>query len=129
MKENKSKENILELINKINDDPDVLHLDYTPAVHQLSTYGIDAAKAVLPLLDSEDIWERYRAQRVIEGVVQRIYGWQPGQGYPKASDGEEKIKKLFLQLGNYQANSSTENRKASIQKWDKWLKEKQKNNG
>ena len=128
MKEKKNSEDIPELISKINNDPDLLHLDYTPAVHQLSECGIDAAIAVLPLLDSSEIWERYRAQRVLEGVVQRMYGWQPGKGYPVGIDGEEKVKKLFIKMGNYQADASIEIRNASIIKWEKWLKERLKDN-
>jgi len=128
LKEKKNSEDIPELISKINNDPDLLHLDYTPAVHQLSECGIDAAIAVLPLLDSSEIWERYRAQRVLEGVVQRMYGWQPGKGYPVGIDGEEKVKKLFIKMGNYQADASIEIRNASIIKWEKWLKERLKDN-
>lgn len=128
MKEKKNSKDIPELISKINNDPDLLHLDYTPAVHQLSECGIDAAIAVLPLLNSTEIWERYRAQRVLEGVVRRMYGWQPGKGYPVGIDGEEKVKKLFIKMGNYQADASIEIRNASMIKWEKWLKEKLKDN-
>ena len=115
-------ENIPILVNNINKNPDMLHLDYTPAVHALSKCGLKALGAILPLLNSKDVWERQRAQRVLEGVVQRRHGWKPGQGFPKDFNGEEKTRDLFHQMGNYRAGSSENERIASIAKWKAWLK-------
>ncbi len=113
--------NINLWIETINENPDMLHLDYTPSVHKLSECGLLAGIAILALLDREDTWERYRAQRVLEGVVQRKYGWQAGHGYPPGSDGEERVRNLFREMGSYQADASMEARTASIEKWKNWL--------
>ena len=120
-KKTSHRQNIPALVNDINKQPDILHLDYTPSVHKLSECGLDAITAILPLLSSHDSWERLRAQRVLEGVIQRKYGWQPGQGYPPGSNGEEKVRKLLLEMGNYQAEVSKEIQTASILKWKNWL--------
>ena len=109
------------LIETINQHPDLLHLDYTPSVHKLSECGLQAVMEILPLLDSNDTWERFRAQRVLEGVVQRRYGWKAGQGYPVESNGEEKVRVLINEMGNYQADASKEVRTISIKKWKNWL--------
>lgn len=119
-KPGKSKE-IDNLLKELNKDPDKLHLDYTPAVFRLIEYGLEAALAVLPLLNSNDKWERHRAQRVLEGVIQRRFGWRPGYGYPEGSVGEEKLKNLLFEMGNYQAEGSIKQRSASINKWKVWL--------
>lgn len=108
-------------IETIHENADILHLDYTPSVQKLSECGLKAALAVLPLLNNKDVWQRYRAQRVLEGVIQRKYGWKPGSGYPSDSHGEENVKNHFSEMGNYQANDSQEKRKESIEKWEHWL--------
>jgi hypothetical protein len=114
-------EKISQLIKTINQNPDMLHLDFTPSVHKLSEYGLNAVTAILPLLDSESFWERFRAQRVLEGVIQRRYGWKSGQGYPPGSNGEEKVRVLLHEMGNYHADTSKEVRAISINKWKNWL--------
>ncbi len=108
-------------VQTINENPDMLHLDYTPAVHKLAGGGLKAALAILPLLHGEDIWERLRAQRVLEGVIQRTYDWKPGQGYPPQSNGEQEFKTLWQQMGNYNGDASAEVRTASEKKWKEWL--------
>ncbi|PTX61610.1 hypothetical protein C8N46_104253 [Kordia periserrulae] len=118
---------ITSLVKIINEHPDNLHQDYTPAVHELIDYGNEAIKAVLPLWNSDDIWERYRAQRVVEGVLQQKLGWKAGQGYPKDSNGEQQFLALWKANGNYNAEASEEERLASIQKWKDWLTENSKN--
>ncbi|KAB8153574.1 hypothetical protein EZY14_010085 [Kordia sp. TARA_039_SRF] len=118
---------VRSLIEEINTAPDKLHPDYTPAVHELVNYVNEAIKAVLPLLNSDNIWERYRAQRVVEGVISRRFGWKAGQGYPKDADGEQQFLALWEANGNYNAEASEEERLASIQKWKDWLTENSKN--
>jgi hypothetical protein len=114
-------ENIPAWIRAINENPDMLHLDYTPAVYKLSACGPKAAIATLPLLQSDNALERLRAQRVLEGVIHRKYGWKPGQGYLLGSNGEEKTKALWEEMGNYHVDASPGARAASIKKWGKWL--------
>lgn len=116
-----SNDEISSLIKNINVHPDNLHIDYTPAVHKLCEYGLDAIKAVLHLLNSTDCFERYRAQRVVEGVIQRRFGWKAGQGYPKDADGEEQFLALWLANGDYTAEASEKIRLEAIKKWESWL--------
>ena len=64
------KRQIEQLVNRINEKPDVLHSDYTPAVHQLIKIGLPALKnGVLELLLSNDDRTRMRAQRVLEEIA------------------------------------------------------------
>lgn len=121
MKKEKKHTDIQALVQAINRDPDLLHLDYTPSVHQLSELGLEALQAILPLLNSSDNRERLRAETVLEGVIYRIYGWQPGAGFPENSNGEQEARKLLLLNGNYQANASEEIRLSSVNKWEHWL--------
>lgn len=116
-----TKNIISSLIKKINENPNFAHLDYTPAVHELITHKEVAVKAVLPLLNSEDMMERYRAQRVIEGVMQRKFGWKAGQGFSLGSDGEQQFLQLWDENGNYNAEASEEDRLNAIKKWEAWL--------
>ncbi|HSI77827.1 MAG TPA: hypothetical protein VK957_18150 [Lunatimonas sp.] len=122
MKKHKDSLNIDSLVKVINENPDRLHLDYTPAVHQLIEYGVEAIEAVLPSLNSQDKWERLRALRVLEGVINRQNGWKSGIGFPDGSDGEQKTRELLQQNGNYQYDAPIEQRTSSIAKWKEWLK-------
>lgn len=121
MKKNKDCSNMSNLVQTINDSPDMLHIDYTPSVHLLCGCGLEAIKGIVPLLNSENNLERLRAQRVLEGVINRKYGWKGGVGFPHGSEDEEKVKILMEENGNYQYNASIENRSASIEKWEQWL--------
>jgi hypothetical protein len=121
MKKKEPCSDIAEWVKTINDNPDMLHLDFTPSVHHLSECGSDAVIAILPLLDSKDATERLRAQRVLEGVVKRRFGWISGQGFLPGTDGEEKTEALIIANGNYQYNGLLKARRAAIKKWKHWL--------
>lgn len=112
---------IPEWVRTINDNPDMLHLDYTPSVHRLSECGLAAVHAILPLLDSKDTNERLRAQRVLEGVIKRRFGWLSGQGFLSGSGGEGKTTALFMINGNYQYDGLLKARRDAIKKWKYWL--------
>src|SRR5688500_4081046 len=60
------------LVKTIDDNYDPLHTDYTPSVHALSSLGLPAIKAVLPVLNSPKSDTRLHAQRVVEGVIYRM---------------------------------------------------------
>lgn len=118
--------NIEKLIRTLDEDPDPLHSDITPSVLRLNEIGIPAAKAVLDLLDASEFLTRKRAQRVLEGVVMRIHGWVPGQGYPDAQSGQKKTQDLLKANGNYDPNSSSSDRRKAIEKWRQWLQMQEK---
>ena len=48
--DNLQTQKISELISKIDDHFDLLHSDFTPAVHQLIKIGIPALEQTLPLI-------------------------------------------------------------------------------
>src|SRR5215472_1570923 len=95
-------EDIQQLVRVINEDPDELHGDFTPAVLKLMTKGLPAAIAVLPLLNSPDSSTRARAYRVLEGVIKIRNGWVPGQGY-KDREGQDRTESTLAANGNYNA--------------------------
>src|SRR5713101_6699429 len=110
---------IRQLLRAINDEPDELHGDFTPAVLKLMTRGLAAAKAVLPLLNSQDSGSRARAYRVLEGVVKIRNGWVPGQGF-KDPQGQEKTLATLQANGDYRAQMEEPQRLAAIAKWRRW---------
>lgn len=113
-------EEISRLVGAINDEPDELHGDFTPAVLQLMNKGLAAAKAVLPLLNSPDSGSRARAYRVLEGVIKIRNGWVPGQGF-KNFESQEKTQATLAANGNYNAQMEEPQRLAAIEKWRRWL--------
>jgi len=117
--------NIETLVKTIDEDPDPLHADVTPSVLELIERGLPGAKAVVDLLDATEFLTRKRAQRVLEGVIMQRHGWVAGQGYT-TPDGQEKTRTLLAANGNYQADAAPEARRASIEKWRRWLESQQK---
>ena len=70
-----------ELIAAIDDAPDKLHAESTPATEALIDQGIDALPAVIPLLASPDPDTQMRAAYVLEMVTMELFGFRPGQGW------------------------------------------------
>jgi len=66
----------------IDDDPDPVHLDMTPAVHALGEMGDRAVPPLLDLLLAESEETRLHAQRALELIVYRRHGFEPGRGFP-----------------------------------------------
>lgn len=112
---------IENLLQTIDDSPDRLHADFTPSVLKLIELGLPGARVVIDLLAAPKFETRRHAQRVVEGVVMRLHGWRPGQGYPDPS-GQEKTQALLTANGAYQADASPEARNQAIEKWRHWLK-------
>jgi hypothetical protein len=111
---------ITKLIESIDNDPDPLHSDYTPSVHQLIDKGLSSVTPVLKLMRSESQDTRMRAQRVLEGVTMRRYSFVVGKGWVQA-DGEQKWTDLWTKLGNLQYSDSLDKRNKSIVLWEQWL--------
>lgn len=88
-----------ELYARLNDDPDLLHADYTPSVHDLIRAGRPALPRALDLMQSDDRATRVRAQRVLEGVTLREYGFVQGEGW-KPPDGEAEWRWFWARLGD-----------------------------
>jgi HEAT repeat protein len=104
----------------INDSPDLLHNDITPAVTALSKMGMTALPGILPFLDSPDPNTRQRAQRVLEWVTQEEIARRSGQ----ARDSEparRAWRELWENNGSYRYDASQADRQAAIALWNNWL--------
>lgn len=116
---------VRELCDRINEDPDLLHFDYTPAVHELIDIGAPAIPPALDLMLSEDSDTRLRAERFLEGVTLKEHGFVFGQGWKKPSS-EGDWRQFWKRLGSIDYKASREERVASISLWRAWLAERQK---
>jgi hypothetical protein len=119
-KEPQMKDEIAKLIAKIDDDPDILHTDYTPAVHKLIKIGKPAIDPVLDLMLASDKLTRLRAQRVLEGITMKTFGFVVGQGWTK-DKGEMMFKEFWTKLGDLNWEADAEMRKNAVKKWREWL--------
>ena len=108
------------LIARINDAPDLLHSDYTPAVHDLIRIGQRALPHVLTLMESDDKETRMRAIHVLEIVTMKKHGFMWGQGW-KTTNGEREWSRFWKSLGDLRFDAPLENRKRSVQLWREWL--------
>jgi hypothetical protein len=115
---------VAALFARLNDDPDHLHSDYTPAVHELIRVGRPAIPPALDLMLSEHRSTRLRAQRVLEGVVLIEHGFVFGHGWTRP-DGEDAFRAFWKRLGDLGWDDSTEARRDSIDKWRVWLADQQ----
>jgi hypothetical protein len=111
------------LAQTINEQPDSLHGDYTPAVHALVRLGLAALPVVVPLLESEDRFTRLRAQRVLEGVTRE---WVKRSAAPKTRPGATyRWRALWSENGDYDWQADAAARAASVTRWREWLRRAQ----
>lgn len=113
-------EPIKSLIAHINDDPDLLHSDYTPAVFELIEVGEPALRPVLRLMLSQHRKTRQHAERVIAGVTEAQYGFVRGRGW-KNREQEAEWRHFWNDLGNLDDEATLEQRCASVALWNQWL--------
>ena len=111
---------IAELLPRIDDSPDPLHADITPAVLALSDLGPPAALAVVPLLEADDRMTRLHAQRVVEGVVMRLHGFSPGRGFGDRPVGEPLARTLLASF-DYDFDAPPGARSAAAARARAWL--------
>jgi len=110
------------LARAINDEPDHLHGDRTPAVHALIEHGLDALPYVLPLLEDADQWTRLRAQRVLEGVT-RSWTEKRLPSRPLARSGLRAWERLWLENGGYDWEAAPAERARSVARWRSWMED------
>jgi hypothetical protein len=119
------EETVRNLVRQINENPDLLHADWTTAVLKLIRIGRPALKyGALDLLLSDDELTRLRSWRVVEGVTMAEMGFVLGQGWPKGENAQirdEKWRQLWRSNGSYDADAPKEAREAAYQKWVSWL--------
>lgn len=105
----------------INDAPDLLHLDMTPAVQAIGEMGIKAATSLLELLMSDDVETRLHAQRALELIVSRLYGFRPGQGFP-TPEADIQVKDSWRDHGNYDYAANAASRAVAVSNLRDWLR-------
>jgi HEAT repeat protein len=109
-------------IQTLNDAPDELHLDLTPAVHALGKMGIQAVSALMDLLMSEAALTRLRAQRALERIVSRRHGFRSGEGFP-TQEAAAAAQAEWQRNGNYDYQADADARAAAVARWRRWLAE------
>lgn len=107
-------------LNALNDDPDPLHNDQTPAVQALGTLGLAAVPGLLDRMASHDAMTRLRAQRAFELVLSRRHGFVPGRGFETPA-GEAAMRAEWQARGDYDHHASSAQRAQSIDQWRHWL--------
>lgn len=107
-------------LSALNDDPDPMHNDQTPAVQALGSLGLAAASGLLDRMTAVDDMTRLRAQRAFELVLGRRHGFQPGRGFP-SPQAEAAMRAEWSAHGNYAYDASAARRGKAIQQWRQWL--------
>jgi hypothetical protein len=71
-------------LRTLNDAPDPLHADRTPAVQCLIEIGTPALAPLIDLLASDDRDTRMHAERAVQGVTRRRFGFD-GFAWPEGA--------------------------------------------
>ncbi len=111
---------IERLIQQIDESPDKLHGDYTPSVYRLIEMGEPVLSQVLSLMLSHGEMTRLRAQRVLEGVTMKRFGFQVGKGWVNPQD-EERWQRFWNDLGDLSYDAPLETRVQASNRWREWL--------
>ena len=111
----------------INDSPDPLHWEQTPAVQSLVELGISALPTVFVLMNSANENTRRRAQYVLASVVLRDTN-QRLQPRPLTNQALQDWEKLQQANGSYQWNETESARRSSIDLWKHWYAKLSPNN-
>ncbi|HEX4859935.1 MAG TPA: hypothetical protein VFV07_01775 [Rhizomicrobium sp.] len=111
-----------DLLARLNEDPDKLHADQTPAVAALIAEGQAAIAAVLERMRGGDEPTRMRAQRVLEGITMAQLGFVPGQGWPDPG-AEDRWRALWRSLGDFDWQAPSAQRERAIGLWQDWADE------
>ena len=114
---------VVELLKHLNENPDLLHYDITPAVYELVSLGRPALRyGVLEALLSPDYDTRQRAENVVDRIVLTELGYfDTHRSLAERQWADEQGKKIWLANGNYDCGAPEELRRASYEKWVLWL--------
>jgi hypothetical protein len=113
---------IAGLVATINEAPDPLHGDRTPAVEALIQHGVASLPHVLPLLAGGHELTRLRAQRVLEGVTLAwVREHTPSRAMTRGDVHEWQ--ELWRANGSYDWRGSPEARSESVRLWRAWLEQ------
>lgn len=107
-------------LQALNDDPDPLHNDQTPAVQALGGLGLAAVPGLLDHMASHDAMTRLRAQRAFALVLSQRHGFRPGRGFP-TPQAEAAMRAEWSAHGNYEHDAPDGARAKTIAQWRQWL--------
>jgi hypothetical protein len=113
-------EQLDKLVCTIDDDPNPLHSDYTPSVDELIELGDVAIPRMLDLMLSDNEDTRLHAQRVLEGIILKRYGFVRGRSGLKPK-GEEEFRAFWKSLGGLNWEAPREERERAVKLWRVWL--------
>jgi HEAT repeat protein len=108
------------LLHTLDDAADELHGDTTPAVSALGELGLSALPSLLDLLMDQNEVRRLHAQRAVEQIIMRRFGFLPGQGFPDAT-AEDRFRALWKANGNYNYSAEAATRSDAVDKWRRWV--------
>lgn len=112
---------LADLIAAIDDAPDKLHAESTPATGALIDLGIAALPAVVPLLASPAADTRMRAQHVLEMVTMELFGFRRGHGWDDFAH-EIRWRDFWAAMMAEGADEAGEPSAASVvAHWQSWL--------
>ncbi len=109
-----------ELLAAIDESPDELHLDYTPAVWALAELGWPVASRLLDLMAVAGEMTRLRAARALELIVERDHGFIADSGFPNPET-EDAVRELWARNGDYRYDADERARAESVRRWRNWL--------
>ena len=111
-----------KLLAALDNEPDELHGDITPAVLALAELGWPAATSLLErmLVGSTDT--RLHAQRAFEGILMGEFGFVRGHGFARPED-EQRMRQLWATHGNYAYDDDEARRSKAVESWRRWLEE------
>lgn len=110
---------IKTLINTIDDDAPISHLDYTPSVVELIKRGPEVIPHVLPLMLSEVKVTRFHAKVVLSLVTMRMHGFVLGKGWVAEGD-QERWRVWWKEVGDLDEEADKASRTRAIELWTKW---------
>ena len=104
-------------LRTLNDGPDELHLDYTPAVRCLTEIGPPALEPLLPYLLRDEEITRMRAQRAVEGITIRLFKVND----ENQAEVEARWRKWWKEMG-YAYDGDPETRQTGVARLRAWVK-------
>jgi hypothetical protein len=111
-------EDVDRAIASLDDDPDPLHGDQTPAVRRLADIGLPAVAPLAAPLLADGSMTRLHAQRAWESIVYARHGFVPGRGFPDDA-AEETVGSVIAHVG-YDFQQPAAEREAAVARMRDW---------
>ena len=103
-------------LRTLNDDADPLHADRTPAVQRLIEIGEPALLPLIDLLDSDDRDTRIHAERAVQGITRRRFGFD---GFAWPDEAMERWMEWWETIG-FDVDATPSERAQSIERLRNW---------